>query len=149
MTVLWKRPVSLEGLNALGQQCLVSHLGIRFTEVGDKYLLAVMPVDERTRQPFGLLHGGASVVLAESMGSLAGWLTCEEGQAVVGIEVSASHHRAVTGGEVTGRCYLLHLGAQLQVWQTEIRNPRGKLCCTARLTLSIQGLPTGHKKTGH
>lgn len=140
MTVLWKRPISLDDLNALGQQCLVSHLGIRFTEVGDQYLLAVMPVDERTRQLFGLLHGGASVVLAESMGSIAGYMASAEGQTVVGIEVNASHHRAVTGGEVTGRCTLLHRGAQLQVWQTEIRNARGKLCCSARLTLSVQGV---------
>ena len=139
METVWKRPITLEALNALGKECLVGHLGIEFTVIGEQHLEAIMPVDERTRQPFGLLHGGASVVLAESMGSIAGYLACEEGKSVVGIEVNASHHRAVTQGRVHAKCFPLHLGGQLQVWQTEIRNDREKLCCTARLTVSVQG----------
>ena len=90
---IWKRTVDLATLNQLGDNSLVAHLGIVFTAIGDDYLEATMPVDNRTQQPFGLLHGGASVVLAESMGSIAGYLSVEEGKSVVGIEVSASHHR--------------------------------------------------------
>ena len=99
---IWKRTVDLATLNQLGDNSLVAHLGIVFTAIGDDYLEATMPVDSRTQQPFGLLHGGASVVLAESMGSIAGYLSVEEGKSVVGIEVSASHHRAVSSGEVRG-----------------------------------------------
>ena len=139
MAVFWKRLSSLDELNALGQGNLVGHLGIVFTVIGEQHLEATMPVDERTRQPFGLLHGGASVVLAESMGSVAGYMATQAGQSVVGIEVNASHHRAVTRGQVHAKCFPLHCGGQLQVWQTEIRNDRGKLCCTARLTVSVQG----------
>ncbi len=139
MSRFWKRIMTPDELNALGQQCLVSHLGIEFTVIGEQHLEATMPVDPRTRQPFGLLHGGASVVLAESMGSVAAYLATEEGKSVVGIEVNASHHRAVSQGLVYANCHPLHIGAQLQVWQTEIRNSKGKLCCTARLTVSVLG----------
>ncbi len=139
METVWKRIITLDALNALGNNCLVSHLGIEFTLIGEQHLEATMPVDERTRQPFGLLHGGASVVLAESMGSVAGYLASEEGKSVVGIEVNASHHRAVSQGMVYGTCRPMHIGGQLQVWQTEIRNNKGKLCCTARLTVSVLG----------
>ena len=139
MTAIWKRELSLAELNALSKNSLVAHLGIVFTARGDDYLEAVMPVDARTHQPFGLLHGGASVVLAESLGSLAGYLCCAPGQSVVGIEVSASHHRAVSSGEVRGVCQPLHLGAQQQVWQIAIFNPRGHRCCSARLTVAVLG----------
>ena len=101
---IWKRETDLDALNAIGENSLVAHIGIRFTAIGDDYLEAVMPVDARTHQPFGLLHGGASVVLAESMGSIAGYLCTEEGKSVVGIEVNASHHRSVSSGEVRGTC---------------------------------------------
>lgn len=139
MAKLWKRVCTLDELNALGQGNLVSHLGIVFTLIDEQHLEASMPVDERTRQPFWLLHGGASVVLAESMGSVAGYMATQAGQSVVGIEVNASHHRAVSQGWVHAKCFPLHIGGQLQVWQTEIRNDRAKLCCTARLTVSVQG----------
>lgn len=136
---IWKRTLDPDVLNTLSEHSLVSHLGIRFTHVGDESLEATMPVDGRTQQPFGLLHGGASVVLAESMGSVAGYLCVEEGQSVVGIEVSASHHRAVSSGEVRGLCRPLHLGARTQSWQIEIRNSRDQLCCSCRLTVAVLG----------
>lgn len=139
MTTLWKRTLTLDELNALGRQSLVGHLGIVFTAIGEQHLEATMPVDERTRQPFGLLHGGASAVLAESMGSIAGYMATSPGENVVGIEINASHHRAASQGLVTAKCYPLHIGGRLQVWQTEIRNDKGKLCCTARLTVSVPG----------
>ncbi|PIF23531.1 hotdog fold thioesterase [Candidatus Pantoea floridensis] len=136
---MWKRSIDLETLNKLGENSLVAHVGIVFTVIGEDHLEATMPVDVRTQQPFGLLHGGASVVLAESMGSIAGYLSIEEGKSVVGIEVSASHHRAVSSGEVRGICRPLHLGARNQSWQIEIRNARDQLCCTSRLTVAVLG----------
>ncbi|MDT0177081.1 hotdog fold thioesterase [Enterobacter sp. BRE11] len=136
---IWKRATDLDALNAIGENSLVAHIGIRFTAIGDDYLEAVMPVDARTHQPFGLLHGGASVVLAESMGSIAGYLCTEEGKSVVGIEVNASHHRPVSSGEVRGICRPLHIGSRNQVWQIEIRNARGQLCCSSRLTVAVLG----------
>ncbi|MBY4838994.1 MULTISPECIES: hotdog fold thioesterase [Pantoea] len=136
---IWKRSVDVETLNKMGENSLVAHVGIVFTTIGEDYLEATMPVDARTHQPFGLLHGGASVVLAESMGSIAGYLSIEEGKSVVGIEVSASHHRAVSSGEVRGICRPLHLGARNQSWQIEIRNARDQLCCTSRLTVAVLG----------
>ncbi|MGE1560333.1 hotdog fold thioesterase [Pantoea septica] len=136
---IWKRDADLNALNAIGENSLVAHIGIRFTAIGDDYLEAVMPVDARTHQPFGLLHGGASVVLAESMGSIAGYLCTEEGKSVVGIEVNASHHRSVSSGEVRGTCRPLHIGSRNQVWQIEIRNARGQLCCSSRLTVAVLG----------
>lgn len=139
MQTIWKKNINLSALNAMGENSLIEHLGIVFTAIHPTHLEAEMPVDSRTCQPFGLLHGGASVVLAESMGSMAGWLTCREEQNVVGIEVNASHHRAVASGNVTAVCQPLHLGGQIQVWQIEIKNPRGKLCCSARLTVTILG----------
>ncbi|WP_033793320.1 hotdog fold thioesterase [Pantoea septica] len=136
---IWKRDADLNALNAIGENSLVAHIGIRFTAIGDDYLEAVMPVDARTHQPFGLLHGGASVVLAESMGSIAGYLCTEEGKSVVGIEVNASHHRSVSSGEVRGTCRPLHIGSRNHVWQIEIRNARGQLCCSSRLTVAVLG----------
>lgn len=136
---IWKREIALDALNAMGENSLVAHLGIRFTAIGDDYLEAVMPVNARTHQPFGLLHGGASVVLAESMGSIAGYLCTEEGKSVVGIEVNASHHRSVSSGEVRGICRPLHIGSRNQVWQIEIRNARGQLLCSSRLTVAVLG----------
>lgn len=137
--MIWKRTVTLEVLNAMGEGNMVGLLDIQFTRIGEDVLEATMPVDSRTHQPFGLLHGGASVVLAESMGSIAGYLSIEEGKSVVGIEVSASHHRAVSSGEVRGICRPLHLGARNQSWQIEIRNARNQLCCTSRLTVAVLG----------
>ncbi|GKW40383.1 hotdog fold thioesterase [Pectobacterium parvum] len=135
--MLWKRQVTLEQLNEPSQTCMVGHVGIRYTYIAEDYLEAVMPVDSRTRQPFGLLHGGASVVLAESLGSVAGYLCSEGDQQVVGLEINANHLRAVREGEVRGVCRALHVGRRSQVWQIEIFDNQNRLCCISRLTTSV------------
>ena len=134
---LWKRETSLEQLNRAGDGCMVSHVGIEFTQLGEDFLEATMPVDGRTRQPFGLLHGGASVVLAESMGSMAGYLCSEGEQKVVGLEVNANHIRSARGGRVRGVCKALHVGTRHQVWQIEIFDEQSRLCCSSRLTTAV------------
>ncbi|PKH26518.1 thioesterase [Enterobacterales bacterium CwR94] len=135
---IWKREATLAALNASGENCMVAHCGIQFTRLTEDTLEATMPVDARTRQPFGLLHGGASVVLAETLGSMAGYL-CTEGDAqIVGVEVNANHLRAVTEGEVRGCCRAVHLGRTQQVWQIDIFDAQGRMSCTSRLTTRIQ-----------
>lgn len=131
--------MTLDELNKTSAGTMVEHLGIIYTRLDDDTLEAEMPVDNRTQQPFGLLHGGASVVLAETLGSMAGFLTTAEGQCVVGTEVNASHHRAVASGSVRGVCKPLHLGRSSQVWEIAIFDGRGKRCCTARLTTALIG----------
>ncbi len=137
--MIWKRQLSLDEINRMGAESMVANLGIVFTQLEEEQLVAVMPVDNRTRQPFGLLHGGASAALAETMGSMAGYLFSGEGQSVVGTEISASHHRAVAHGVVRGVCQALHLGRTQQVWEIAIYNAQGKRCCTARLTTMLLG----------
>ncbi len=134
---LWKRQTTLEALNASGQGCMVGHVGIEFTLLADDHLEATMPVDQRTTQPFGLLHGGASVVLAESMGSMAGYLCSEGEQKVVGVEINANHLRSATKGRVKGVCRALHTGRRNQVWQIEIFDEQERLCCISRLTTMV------------
>ena len=124
--MIWKRETNLDALNALGEGNMVGLLDIRFEHIGDDSLEATMPVDSRTKQPFGLLHGGASVVLAETLGSVAGYLCTQGDQKVVGIEVNANHVRKA-----------LHTGTRHQVWQLEIFDEQGRLCCTSRLTTAI------------
>ncbi|SLM62259.1 MULTISPECIES: hotdog fold thioesterase [Dickeya] len=136
-SVIWQREASLDALNQMADASLLSHLGIRFTGITARSLEATLPVDARTRQPFGLLHGGAAVVLAESLGSMASWLCSKPGASVVGTEINASHLRAVTEGDVRGICQPLHLGTRSQVWQTEIVDSHGRCCCIARLTTTI------------
>lgn len=101
--MIWKRHLTLDELNATSENTMVAHLGIVYTHIGDDSLEAVMPVDSRTHQPFGLLHGGASAALAETLGSMAGFLMTREGQCVVGTELNASHHRPVSQGQVQQR----------------------------------------------
>lgn len=136
---IWKRQLSLDELNRMGDGSMVAHLGMTFTLLEEARLEATMPVDARTQQPFGLLHGGASVALAETLGSMAGFLTSQEGQCVVGTEINASHHRAVTGGLVRGVCQPLHLGRSQQVWEIAIYDDRDRRCCTARLNTALLG----------
>ncbi len=126
-------------LDALGRDTLVQHLGITVTAIGDDYLQATMPVDERTRQPFGLLHGGASVVLAETLGSLAAWLTLADPEhtVAVGLEVNANHIRAVRSGTVTGTARPEHLGRSTQVWSIRIEDEQGRLVSVCRLTVAL------------
>ncbi|HFG8883045.1 TPA: hotdog fold thioesterase [Yersinia enterocolitica] len=135
--MLWKRTATLEQLNQQSQGCMVGNLGIEFTRLSDDELEATMPVDNRTTQPFGLLHGGASVVLAESLGSMAGYLCTTEGQQVVGLEINANHLRVVRSGTVRGCCRAIHVGRSHQVWLIEIFDEQNRLCCTSRLTTAV------------
>lgn len=135
--MIWKREVTLGALNAMGEGNMVGLLDIQFVAIHDDALEATMPVDSRTHQPFGLLHGGASVVLAESLGSVAGYLCTTGEQKVVGVEVNANHIRSVRSGRVRGVCRALHTGSRNQVWQIDIYDEQDKLCCTSRLTTAV------------
>ncbi|HKN03692.1 MAG TPA: 1,4-dihydroxy-2-naphthoyl-CoA hydrolase [Buttiauxella sp.] len=135
--MIWRREVNLEALNKMSAGNMVEHVGIVFTRIGDNDLEATMPVDNRTRQPFGLLHGGASVVLAETLGSVAGYLCTEGEQKIVGLEVNANHLRSAREGIVRGVCTAVHVGRRHQVWQIEISDEQGRLCCTSRLTTAV------------
>ncbi|TDN53958.1 proofreading thioesterase EntH [Scandinavium goeteborgense] len=137
--MIWIRHLSLEELNATSAATMVAHLGIVYTRIGDDTLEAEMPVDARTHQPFGLLHGGASAALAETLGSMAGYLMTREGQCVVGMELNATHHRAVSQGKVRGVCQPLHLGKQTQSWEIVVFNEQGRRCCTCRLSTMVLG----------
>ena len=135
--MIWKRQSTLEQLNAMGDGNMVGLLDIRFEALTDDAIEATMPVDSRTHQPFGLLHGGASVVLAETLGSVAGYLCSEGEQKVVGLEVNANHIRSVRSGRVRGVCRALHVGSRHQVWQIDISDEQGRLCCSSRLTTAV------------
>ena len=134
---LFRRQATVDQLNRLSEGTAMRPLGIEFTEIGPDYLRATMPVDERTRQPYGLLHGGASVLLAETLGSTAGGMCVDDGEGVVGIEINANHLRGVREGEVTGTARPLHVGRSTQVWEIRIEDPRGRLACISRLTLAV------------
>ena len=113
-------------------------LDIQFSEIGPDYIKATMPVDSRTRQPFGLLHGGASVALAETLGSVASWLIVNPEFFIgVGLEINANHLRAVKSGRVTGVCMPLHIGGKTHVWEIKIYNETEELCCISRLTVAV------------
>ena len=135
--MIWKRQASLPQLNAMGEGNMVGLLDIHFVSISDNAIEATMPVDHRTHQPFGLLHGGASVVLAETLGSVAGYLCSEGEQNVVGLEVNANHIRSVRSGRVRGVCTALHVGSRHQVWQIDITDEQGRLCCSSRLTTAV------------
>lgn len=135
---LFPENLDLNALNHLCEDCMVSHLGIIFTEIGDDYLIATMPVDNRTKQPMGLLHGGASVALAETMGSI-GAIACLDmaKQHAVGLEINANHIRSVKEGMVTGKATPFHIGKTTHVWSIEITNDNNQLVAISRITLAI------------
>ena len=137
--MIWKRAVTLQALNAMGEGNMVGLLDIQFTRIGEDELEATMPVDHRTHQPFGLLHGGASAALAETLGSMAGFLMTRDGQSVVGTELNATHHRAVSQGIVRGVCQPLHLGRTSQSWEIVVYDEQGRRCCTCRLSTMVLG----------
>ncbi len=136
---IWKRPLSVESLNALSARTANAQLGIEITEVGEDYLCGRVPVDDRTRQPYGLLHGGVSVVLAETLGSCGAACATPEGTRVVGLEVNANHLRSATDGWVTGTARPLHIGRATQVWQIEMRDDAGRMTCISRITMAVLG----------
>ncbi len=133
----FRRPVSVSQLNTLSLGTAIELLGIAFTEVGPDYLRGTMPVDARTRQPYGLLHGGASLLLAETLGSSAGNLCVGDDELCVGIEINANHLLAVREGLVTGTARALHVGRSTQVWEIRIQDQAGRLICMSRLTLAV------------
>ena len=137
MTVWFHEKLDLAALTAGSAHCMPGFVGIEFVDCGNDWVRARMPVDHRTHQPLGMLHGGASVVLAETLGSLAANMAVGEESYCVGLEVNANHLRAKREGVVTGRCSPLHLGATTQVWQIEIRDERERLLCTSRLTMAV------------
>jgi 1,4-dihydroxy-2-naphthoyl-CoA hydrolase len=136
----WPEGASLDALNARSAGTLMQALGIEFTELGDGYLRATMPVDARTHQPYGLLHGGASVALAETLGSSAGMMMAG-GNAVVGLEINANHLRAVRSGLVTGTARPIHVGRSTQVWEIRVEDDAGKPVCISRITLAVLPQP--------
>lgn len=138
MPPIWFRPPQLADFTAIHVGTAVERLGIEFAGVGDDWLSARMPVDARTVQPFGILHGGASVLLAETLGSSAGNL-CVDPQKFycVGLDINANHVRAVREGWVTGTARPLHLGKSTQIWEIRIADASDRLVCIARLTLSV------------
>lgn len=135
---LWNIPATPELLHSVLKNTMVEHLDIRITMVGDDYLQATMPVDHRTQQPYGLLHGGASVTLAETVGSTAAHLAAPEGCRVVGLEINANHLRGVREGLVTATARPLHIGRTTQVWDIRIVDQAKRLVCISRLTLAVQ-----------
>ncbi len=131
-------PVSVEQVNSMFKNTLLEHLGIELTRIGDDFLEAKMPVDRRTHQPFGLLHGGASVALAESLGSFAAHLTLDDqNKYCVGLEINANHLRSVKSGFVTGTARPLHIGRSTQVWEIKITNEQQELVCVSRITMAV------------
>jgi 1,4-dihydroxy-2-naphthoyl-CoA hydrolase len=135
---LWKQPADLARLNGWSANTMMEALGIRITAVGDDWLAGSMPVDQRTYQPYGLLHGGASVALAETLGSTAAMLTLDpEKELAVGLDINANHIRGVRSGTVTGTAKALHIGRTTQVWEIRIENEEGALVCISRITMAV------------
>lgn len=139
--MIWRQSITdISVLNALGKNTIGELIGIVFTEIGDDFIKATMPVDHRTKQPFGLLHGGASCVLAETLGSVASALVVDPlKQKCVGLEINANHIRVVRDGVVTATAKPLHLGATTHVWDIRITDAQERLVCVSRLTVAVRG----------
>jgi uncharacterized protein (TIGR00369 family) len=138
---IWRKAHTLEALNALNARSMAGPLGIEFIEVGADFIRATMPVDDRTRQPFGLLHGGASVALAETLGSTGANLCIDESLVCLGQEINANHVRSARTGTVTGTARPLHIGSRSQVWGIDIIDESGALVCISRLTMAVIARP--------
>ena len=134
---VWKQPISVELLTLNNANSAVTHLGIEFLEVGDDFIRARVPVDERTRQPYGLLHGGVSVVLAETLGSCGAAFAAPAGHRTVGLDINANHLKGVTSGWVIGTTRPVHIGRSTQVWAIELTNEAGELTCVSRITMAM------------
>ena len=137
MANIWKKPLTVDLANRQGQGTAVSHLGIEILEVGDDFIRARVPVDERTIQPFGLLHGGVSVVLAESLGSMGAYYSAPEGWHAVGLDINANHIRGASQGWVTGTTRPVHIGRSTQVWHIDLHDDQGRLTCVSRITMAV------------
>jgi 1,4-dihydroxy-2-naphthoyl-CoA hydrolase len=134
---IWQQAISVAELTRASRNTAVSHLGIEFLEVGDDFITARVPVDARTRQPFGLLHGGVSVVLAETLGSAAANHACAPGHQAVGLDINANHLRGAKSGWVTGTTRPVHIGRSTQVWQIDMVNDAGDPICVSRITMAV------------
>ena len=137
MENIWKKDTDIEEINRFSQDSMAGNLGISITEKGADFLTATMPVGPKTIQPLGILHGGASVVLAETLGSVASYLTLDDNHFSVGLEIKANHIKSVSKGIVTGRVTPVHLGKTTQIWDISIENGQNALICTSRLTMMI------------
>ncbi|MEI6662402.1 MAG: hotdog fold thioesterase [Comamonadaceae bacterium] len=135
--MIWQKPISIDILTQASLHTASSHLGIEFVEVGDDFIVGRVPVDARTHQPFGLLHGGVSVVLAETLGSCGAAYSSPVGHQAVGLDINANHLRGVKSGWVIGTARPIHRGRTTQVWQIDLRNEAGEMVCTSRLTVAI------------
>jgi uncharacterized protein (TIGR00369 family) len=137
MPSLWKQPVTAQTLADLHKDTAVERLGIEFLEVGDDFIRARVPVDTRTRQPYGILHGGVSVVLAETLGSCGAAFAAPQGHRAVGLDINANHLRATTSGWVTGTARPVHVGRTTQVWQIDLQDEQGRPTCASRITMAV------------
>lgn len=136
---IWTRPISVEELTAIHVDTAPAHLGLEFLEVGDDFIKARVPVDTRTRQPYGLLHGGVSVVLAETLGSCGAIYCAPPGHRVVGLDINANHIRGATKGWVTGTTRPVHIGRTTHVWHIDLHDDEGRLTCVSRITMAVLG----------
>ena len=144
MSIWFNKEVSLNALQEWSKNTMSDHLQIHFREIGPDFLMATMPVNQRTQQPYGLLHGGASAALAETLGSVASALVIDtENFICVGVEINANHVKGVRNGFVTGTCTPLHLGSTTHVWNIRIENENGQLVCISRLTVAVLKKKTG------
>jgi 1,4-dihydroxy-2-naphthoyl-CoA hydrolase len=137
---IWKKPINVDELARIHERTAVEHLGMEFLEVGDDFIKARIPVNEHTRQPYGLLHGGVSVVLAETLGSCGAFYACPEGFRAVGLDINANHLRGATSGWVTGITRPVHIGRSTQVWQIDMFNDAGEITCASRITMAVLAL---------
>ncbi len=137
MSTIWKQPATVEILTAMHVDTAVALLGIEFLEVGDDFIRARVPVDSRTRQPVGILHGGVSVVLAETLGSCGAAFASPAGHRSVGLDINANHLRSVSEGWVTGVARPVHVGRSTHVWQIDMHNDKGQPTCVSRITMAI------------
>ena len=134
---IWKKQFDLDAINTASEGGANGALGIRFTEIGEDYVRAELQVEPRTHQPFGLLHGGVSCVLAESLGSVGGSLSCDEGYTIVGVDINATHMNSVRSGKIIGTARPLKLGRRMQFWAIEIETEDGRPVCAARLSAAV------------
>ena len=142
MSIWFKKTLSLADLTKLAPGTMGEHIGIEWTEIGDDFLVARMPVDHRTKQPYGLLHGGASVALAETLGSVgAAMVVDNQNYYCVGLEINANHVRSVRNGFVKGITRPIHIGATTQIWEIKIFDSREKLVCISRITVAVLKIP--------
>jgi 1,4-dihydroxy-2-naphthoyl-CoA hydrolase len=134
---IWTKPISIEILTGIHVDTAVQRLGIEFTEVGDDFIRARVPVNGHTKQPYGLLHGGVSVVLAETLGSCGAAYACAPGHRAVGLDINANHLRGATAGWVTGTTRPVHIGRSTQVWQIDMVDDQGRPTCVSRITMAV------------